>query len=321
MVDWAREHGEPAEIVALLTAGPPSAAKAWARQHGAPSSVLAHPSHGSADRSSSPAPTPSAPFGSEATKARWVEVDLLDQIGRQLDRQQQDPACHRLLTAELTVDQGFTSRGINVTRRVFLPDGEDAFHKPFGGASSALGASGPLAGSMYQQPLHECASAGLATAMGKPWMDLVPGCVLRELDGELGSLSQGRPGVGGTPPSQIAVGLVDAAALFDALTGQQDRHAFNYLVDDRGRRLALIDHGFAFGVAGDRVRFSAFVTRRNDIGRGGLSVPELAALDRVLASESAFGLAGILQPARVAAVQRRARTMRQTGRLLPTGAL
>lgn len=86
------------------------------------------------------------------------------------------------------------------------------------------------------------------------------------------------------------------------MTGQQDRHPGNFLVDEEGA-VTLIDHGCAFSRPGDLLTYSLFQE-----SRVGDLVPAVArdALRRLLADPTTAGLEGILRPDRAAALRARA---------------
>ena len=111
----------------------------------------------------------------------------------------------------------------------------------------------------------------------------------------------------------------NAAAFFDCLIGQQDRHPGNYLA--QGDRLTLIDHGYSFARSGDHLNWS-FLQRDRVMGGDRdkrLSGPEIAALDKFLDSKDSLGLAGVLAPDRLEAMRDRAERMRRSGQLLLHG--
>ena len=103
-----------------------------------------------------------------------------------------------------------------------------------------------------------------------------------------------------------------AAGFFDRLIGQQDRHAGNYLVDERG--LTLIDHGFAFSKPGDRLNAAYLMVYRTQASPA-LRPNERDALTRLLASPDVLGLRGLLPADRLEAMLQRARDMLSKDRL------
>ena len=210
--------------------------------------------------------------------------------------------------------------GTNETTRWQLHNGQVAFHKPFADLNDSI-ADG-FGQATAQQPVHEAAAWRLAERLGEPYRSLVPPCVLREVEGKMGSLSLERPGVPGRPIGELEEADRRAAGFFDCLIGQQDRHRNNYLV--AGDRLTLIDHGYAFAKPGNYCNYSDFVSWRttddaDSDKRGRLSGAEIDALDRVLDSEDAGGLRGMIEDDRLDALLGRARRMRETGRLLGRG--
>lgn len=204
---------------------------------------------------------------------------------------------------------------MNVTRRIKFDNGMVGYHKPFSGLkgwlSLAFGHDNP-----GQQPIHEFAAWKLASGLGEPYSTMVPPVVIREVDGQLGSVIVERPGLTGSDFHKAPLDEAKAAAFFDALIGQQDRHGGNYLM--AGDRITLIDHGFSFAKPGDRMNQSRLVSWRAD-SHPRLEEAEIACLAKVVASGDLFGLRATLEPDRVDALQARARLMLLTGRILPPG--
>lgn len=166
-------------------------------------------------------------------------------------------AVERLLLDSQPIASRRVGRGINDARRVDLGNGVYAYHKTFGSTAHVARSFGQ---EHDMQPIFEAAAWRLAERLGPPWSQLVAPCVLREVDGQLGSLSLERPGAvgmsaGGHPDAAAAAGF------FDRLIGQQDRHRGNYLVDDRG--ITLIDHGFSFSKPGDTRNAHVLQDRRS----------------------------------------------------------
>lgn len=159
------------------------------------------------------------------------------------------------------VDSGYVGEGANETQWVKFPDGSLGYFKAVGQANTSTGRNyghtDPAEGA-----LHEVAAWRVTKAMGPPWSAIVPVCVVREVNGELGSLAAGVKG------AQFPTVTRDAghrAAVFDALIGNQDRHpatisAIGPTCPPAPRTWPLIDHGYAFGVPGDRLNYSAFVS-------------------------------------------------------------
>lgn len=291
----------------MLDAASPSVAKAWAEQRGLDDQVLRH------DPAANPVESP--PGAGVATNT-WADADLIPHISAQLRVQGNHPEESALLAGHVVSrDSIGPASGINDTRLVTLSTGTVGYHKSFSGTDRM--ASRWRAHSSILQPLHECAAWRVASGLGPPWTDLVPACVLRTCEGELGSLSKQAPGSPPYMPPMPSQSAADAGAFFDALTGESDRHTNNMLVDSD--RLTLIDHGFAFSRPGDAPGASLLQRARIDAGRQALSTHEVTALDRLLASPDTCGLDQVLQPSRLHALRDRAYRMRSTQRLTDPG--
>lgn len=204
--------------------------------------------------------------------------------------------------------------GVNETMRVNLGDEVWGYHKSFVGIDDRCADS--YGQSTRQQPLHEVAAWRLAEALGQPWSEIVPPCVLRSVDGVLGSLSRESPG---RPWGPVGNEQGMAAGFYDCLIGQQDRHGGNYLGDETTGQLSLIDHGFAFAEPRNPVNQSVFVVRRVQVDAT-LTSQERQALRRLLASPDLFGLDLMLERGRAEALRARARRMLADNALLPAGA-
>ncbi len=93
--------------------------------------------------------------------------------------------------------------------------------------------------------VHEVVAWRLAHALGDPWGQLLPTAVLRTLDSiGPGVLCNRRDGWPDRAVFYKAKTQAAAAAFWDCLVGQQDRHANQYRFDAGKSRLALIDHAF-----------------------------------------------------------------------------
>lgn len=236
------------------------------------------------------------------------------QINTQLIRQGANPVERLMLDSTPgSVQRLGAGRGINSTYRVELGHGMVGYHKPLseGTLKTRITELGFGHANPGQQQIHEVAAWRVAERLGRPWSDMVAPCVLREVNGKLGSLSLERSGHVGTSSDWIgqeAPQDMRAAAFFDALVGQQDRHAGNYLYDSDHKRLTLIDHGFCFANSGDPQPSGYLQGYRIRTGPE-LTGEEKAALHRLLDSPDTFGLEGILEPSRVEAMRSRARLM------------
>lgn len=245
-------------------------------------------------------------------------MTLQDQIDALVRQQGARPDEDDLLTADVAVYEPVDDSGINSTYRVVLETETVAFHKPFAGVATSTAL-------MYghepdQVPLNECAAWRLAAALGAPFSELVAVCVLRACEGEAGSLSRYVPGeealkeAFSDAPEQCA-----AAAFFDALAAQQDRHHGNARWDSDTGRLGLIDHGFCFALPGDYPNAAEFVAWRWQESRQALTDPEVEALRRLLDSSDLLGLAGVLLSERAQALRERAESMHQRRTILRPG--
>jgi hypothetical protein len=205
------------------------------------------------------------------------------------------------------------------TYHVVLEGRVEAFHKPF------VNSNVPLAdfyGHHRLEPsIHECVAWRLAHALGAPLDDIVAPTVMRDHEGNWGSLSLRQAGYGGSTidpqvgnPSQSL-----AAAFFDSLIGQQDRHAGNLRWDAATTHLGLFDHGYCFANPGDLFNQSMFVRWRWDIGQEALQSWEVAALRDLLDSHDHLGMADFLRPGRLRNLLARAALILSAGVILGEG--
>jgi hypothetical protein len=222
---------------------------------------------------------------------------------------------HLLREGVLTYQTHQTANpGTSVTMRVHLDDGRDAFHKPFHGVEATLAAA--YGHRPEEPPLHECLAWRVAFALGDHYRDLVAACVIREIDGAFGSLSAL---AFGTPDLVAAIREApeqcSAAAFFDALIGQQDRHDANLRWDDDAGQLRLIDHGFAFKRADDILNNGVILGWRLRRASASLTDEEVACLERVRDGEL-DEILEILDPVRADDLRSRAATMLVQGALI-----
>lgn len=168
--------------------------------------------------------------------------------------------------------------------------------------------------------MHEVAAWRLAAAMGAPWDQLVPTAVLRNIPPLGGGALINRRR--GSPDPQVfdhAQAQADAAAFWDALIAQQDRHATNYRYEHETRRLALIDHAFSFATPGVFCNGGVFCARRRSERRDALTQDEANAIQVLLHSTGLHGLRRYIVHPRAEALQNRAARMLQTRVLLYPG--
>ncbi len=197
--------------------------------------------------------------------------------------------------------------GTSVTMRAHLESGRDAFHKPLRGINATLAAA--YGQRPEEPPIHECLAWRVAFTLGDPYRELIAACVMRQIDGEFGSLSARAVG---SPDLPAAIREVpdecSAAAFFDALIGQQDRHGGNLRWDADAGQLRLFDHGFTFKRPNDLLINSAILRWRLHHASAGLGEDELSCLERVLNGELDQLLA-ILDADRAEALRARAEHM------------
>ena len=225
-----------------------------------------------------------------------------------------------LLTSDVSlVMSGVSSPGVNETREVLLESGTRGFHKPWDGVQTATAVS--FGHHPDDVPLNEAIAWRVAQVLGPPWDHLVAPCVLREIEGRPGSFVRAAEGEKGRVDAPLlARRQAQAAALFDALIGQQDRHGGNFRFDEALPQLTLYDHGYTFPPMGGLLAQSFLVDARN----GGLISPaledwELDALDRLARDPDLLGARPMLLPDRADLVQWRAERMRDDARILATG--
>ncbi|WP_144662871.1 hypothetical protein [Paenarthrobacter nicotinovorans] len=310
-LERAQAAGLPSTKIAILKQLPPGHAKQWALENGlAPGNtggdIAPKPQAAAAAAAQAPEPVPSGPAAGAPPEVREQAAALMALQGTHPDEGQ-------LLSKEVS-EIGFIGGGVNTTNRVVFTDGTVGFHKPFSGlndsCASAYGQQDPL------QPIHEAAAWHLANCLGARFRKLVPPCVLREVDGEIGSLAKGVTGMQGSP-SKPRRAIAEDAAFFDALIGQQDRHRYNFFTE--GDNIHLIDHGFTFATTGDAINRSHFLEERTRRNATRLKAFETAALKKLLASPNLHGLADVLTPERAQALKQRAEDMLSTGRLPAVG--
>lgn len=247
-------------------------------------------------------------------------MDLQQRVD-ELEAQQGSPDEDHLIWSPIVLYEphGTATPGVNSTYYVALEDGREAFHKPFSGVN--VPAAEFYGHHPDEPPIHECAAWRLALSLGPPYSRLVAPCVLREIEEEVGSLSAGQRGL--SRAVEVFACVPDeclAAAFFDSLIAQQDRHRGNYRWDADNDKLGLIDHGYAFASRPDQhFNRSVFVDWRRGEARGELTNAEREALEGVLASGDLYGLARFLIPDEADALASRAERMLERGTILELG--
>jgi hypothetical protein len=208
-----------------------------------------------------------------------------------------------------------SSPGMNRTRQLELAGGEIVFHKSFSGVDVANAIA--FGQTDETPPLHEAVAWRFAAALGPPWRELVAPCVLRDYAGEDGSLSLRASGWPRDAAPTLNPTWCLPAAFFDSLIAQQDRHDGNWRWD--GKRLTLIDHGYAFALPGAVLNYSDFVVARHRRGAAGLLTHERDELTRLLGNPDLLGTARFLPPTRAQALADRAKRMLARGEILRAG--
>jgi hypothetical protein len=241
-------------------------------------------------------------------------VDLQERVNALFTANIEGTPLEQLMVREPVLEHAPLSTanpGASETHLIVFESRREAIFKPFNGQHAGACAH-------YQQVpveavMHEAAAWRLATTMGAPWDQLVPTAVLRHLPPlESGALINRRRG---TPDPQVfeqAAAQADAAGFWDALIGQQDRHATNFRYDIETRSLALIDHAFSFAMPGHHSNGAIFGARRRSEHRAALTQPEIDALDRLLSTPDLHALRSYITDERADALENRARQMQAT---------
>jgi hypothetical protein len=182
--------------------------------------------------------------------------------------------------------------------------------------------------SLDTPPICECVAWQLAKHLGEPYDRLVAVTVYRAIgppdedtsSWSYGSLSLRHEGeaMKGMTVQRDARDDALAAGFFDALIGNQDRHAGQFRYDADEQALGLLDHGFSFPVEGSLCRSAYFQDfRRRQHPR--ITDEEREVLEQLLGDSELFGLAGVLEPDRAARLRWRAQRMLDLGLVLLKG--
>lgn len=248
---------------------------------------------------------------------------LQDRINRLQEATANGPALEQLMLREpvLAVSANSTPNpgaSLSGTFVVVFESRRQAILKPFGGQN-------PNACHHYNQDVYECLTHEvvawrLAHELGGVFEQLLPTAVLRQIEGAgPGVLLNWRDGSADHDVFLHAQAQVHAAAFWDALIGQQDRHSGNFRYDSATRRLAAIDSAFAFARPGDFFNGpSLFLEFRRGNGGEAIDAGEGETLRRLL-DRDLYGLHNFLAPDRAAALEERARRMLNTGLLPASG--
>jgi hypothetical protein len=216
--------------------------------------------------------------------------------------------------------------GINSTFYVEIEPDLVAFHKPHEGIVPRVARD--YGHSLDTPPICECAAWQLAKNLGEPYGRLVAVTVYRAagpIDDDPASWNEGSlalklDGVAfrGSEVTRVARDDALAAGFFDALIGNQDRHAGQFRWDEDNRALGLLDHGFSFPVEGALCRgayFQSFRRRKAPL----ITDDERETLTRLLDDDELFGLMGILERDRAERLRWRAQRMLDLGVVLLKG--
>ena len=233
--------------------------------------------------------------------------------------QEQTSAERQLAHSEVAAMEINPRGGVNSSYQVRLTDGQEAIFKPLSGVDQRVAAH--YGHRPEETLLHECATWQLAKLLGPPYSELVPACVWREFQGVWGDVEGVLTSkVSGDwfhfdRPFAAAPDQCMAAALFDSLSAQQDRHAANYLWDEPQQQLHLIDHGYSFAREGDPINITMFVAWRHTAAAQ-LTTAERELLHHAQTAGTLREIALLLEPERAACLHDRAARLLHDGRLL-----
>jgi hypothetical protein len=252
----------------------------------------------------------------------------VDRIRRLVDLQGSHPVERALLENEVVAYEPHSTgaAGINTTYYVELEGGVVAFHKPHDGLVPRVARD--YGHSLDSPPICECAAWQLAKQLGPPFDSLVAVTVYRPVgppdedpdswrDGSLALKHEGAAFKGPAVKRDVGDDAL-AAGFFDALIGNQDRHAGQFRYDETNQRLGLLDHGFTFPVERALCRGAYFQTFRRQ-ERPRLADHERELLAALLGDADLFGVAGILEPDRAERLRWRAQRMLDLGVVLLKG--
>lgn len=237
--------------------------------------------------------------------------------------QERDPASQALGTAAFVDSDPQYTRSMRASQggetTLELADGRHAqVHFKFADGVLLLGAMLKVH-SKQTAILMESASRGFAVHLGAAYSSLVPPTAVRRGPREqpLWCVQQMREGNGHVSVEAVrerAPQQWRAAALFDFLTGQQDRHPGNYLWEESTATLTLIDHGFSFTRGFPPPVYSRlWRSRRTDPLERQLDADELVLVEQLAADLGP--VADCLSRGRRDGLQRRVERLRRTGRL------
>lgn len=193
--------------------------------------------------------------GADKLDAKWVSTDEARGISSRILAGEQPDLAYQSIAGE---DTAFQANSVNEVKRVFLHDGSVGYFKNYASAVHEGGGTHSDYGhNILESFNNEVVAYRLSQIMGEGYSRLVPVTVLREYNGQIGTLQAEAEGEVGVHSSWSYDYTADcsptglrAVALFDYIAGSQDRHSGNYSVIDNGGdgkdEFVLIDNGFAF---------------------------------------------------------------------------
>jgi hypothetical protein len=251
-----------------------------------------------------------------------------DRARRLLELQGSHPVERALLDGDVLAYETHQTgaAGVNSTFYVEIAPDIVAFHKPHDGIVPRVARN--YGHSLDTPPICECAAWQLAKRFGDPYDRLVAVTVYRAVgppeddpdSWSYGSLALRHEGAAmrGLVVQHEAYDDALAAGFFDALIGNQDRHAGQFRYDEANGQLGLIDHGFSFPVERAYCRGAYFQDFRRR-HRVAVSDHERELLTRLVDDPELHGLEGVLEPDRSERLRWRARRMLDLGIVLLKG--
>ncbi len=222
------------------------------------------------------------------------------------------PEEQRLLTSEVN---GVTLHrsGTSQTYEFIFADGSRGAFKPIEGVEATAAGWGHSAASVI---INDYAAWLVSRGLG--YEQLVRGVVITTCPLPGVGIGSMQTWVDGAPSGAgwEACGQLRAAALFDAVIGQQDRNTTNFNYEAASDDLGLFDQSFTFALPGHQQGASALLAHLQAQDALALDQTLIDALDRFDASPERGTLQQILAPERWARVDARIALMRGRGELL-----
>jgi hypothetical protein len=267
-----------------------------------------------------------AGFKDSAQAERVFLEDEKDRLAVLLGSEQGDLAYMPVKEEDTAFNEGNFST--NEVRRLILEDGSVAYFKSYEGAYDwdEDGTTLDYGHTYLATSLNEVAAYRLAEALGEGYTSLVPETVMTEYKGRLGTLqreSKGEPGPSffSDLKEKYEHGELDAnswrkAAILDAIAGSQDRHCYNYLIEevDGVQKITLIDNGYSFARwesyynETDVLNYVTRITEETD-----LTTEERATIQKLMDDPTFGGLTALLSEDSVNCCRERAQKMLDSG--------